>query len=125
MQNDGYGAGKQISVSFDENGQISYHYDNNQSIKGVHVGLARFEDQEHSLSPTHDSLFKAHSDCRIHFGKANQDGFGSIKAKQLESSNVDSTVEFANIVILQRMFQACSQIMDIDKKLLDDLESKS
>lgn len=122
-QNDGYGEGKQISFSFDENGQISYNYDNGQSIAGIYVGLARFDDLEHTLTQTQDNLFRAKSDSGIHLGRANKDGFGSIKTKQLESSNVDSTTEFANIVILQRMFQACSQIMDIDKQLLEGLES--
>ena len=124
FQNDGYGEGKQISFSFDENGQIAYNYDNGQAIEGIHVGLARFDDMEHTLVQTKDNLFRAKSDKGIHLGRANKDGFGSIKAKQLESSNVDSTTEFANIVILQRMFQACSQIMDIDKQLLEGLESK-
>lgn len=124
LQNDGYGEGKQISFSFDENGQISYNYDNGQTIEGIWVGLARFDDLEHSLVQTHDNLFQAKSDKGIHLGRANKNGFGSIKAKQLESSNVDSTTEFANIVILQRMFQACSQIMDIDKQLLEGLESR-
>lgn len=124
FQNDGYGEGKQISFSFDENGQIAYQYDNGQVIEGVWVGLARFDDLEHTLVQTKDNLFKAKSDKGIHLGRANKDGFGSIKSKQVESSNVDSTTEFANIVILQRMFQACSQIMDIDKQLLEGLQSK-
>lgn len=123
-QNDGYGLGKQISFSFDEHGQISYNYDNGQSIAGIHVGLARFDDLNHSLVATQDTLFRAKDDNDPHIGRANKDGFGSIKPKYVESSNVDSTAEFANIVILQRMFQACSQIMDIDKQLLEGLESK-
>lgn len=122
--NDGYGEGKQTSFSFDENGQISYHYDNGQLISGIFVGLARFDDLEHTLVQSQNNLFRTKSDKGIHFGRANQNGFGSIKAKQLEASNVNSTAEFANIVILQRMFQACSQIMDIDKQLIEELHSK-
>ncbi len=124
LQNDGYGEGKQISFSFDENGQIAYNYDNGQTITGIYVGLAHFDDLEHTLVQTKDNLFRAKSDQGIHLGRANHDGFGSIKSKQIETSNVDSTTEFANIVILQRMFQACSQIMDIDKQLLEGLQSK-
>ncbi|MFI4918189.1 MAG: flagellar hook-basal body complex protein [Legionellales bacterium] len=122
-QNDGYSEGKQISFAFNEDGQIAYNYDNGQAIEGIHIGLARFDDLEHSLVQTEGNLFRAKSDTGMHLGRANKEGFGSIKAKQLESSNVDSTIEFANIVILQRMFQACSQIMDIDKQLLEGLES--
>lgn len=125
LENDGYGTGTQLGCSFNEDGQIIYNYDNGQDIKGIHVGLARFEDLENQLTPMHDSLFKARESCPIHLGRANQDGFGSVEAKRLERSNVDSTMEFANIVVLQRMFQACSQIMNIDKQLLEELEGRS
>ncbi len=121
-QNDGYGQGKQISFSFDENGQISYNYDNGQSLTGVYVGLARFDDLEHTLVAGSDNLFRAKNEETRHLGRANQDGFGCIKSCQLETANVDSTKEFANIVVLQRMFQACSQIMDIEKQLLEEIE---
>ena len=121
-QNDGYSFGKQVGVAFDDNGQITYTYDNGQKNLGDWVALARFDDLEHHLVPTQDNLFRAKSNEGLHIGRANHKGFGSIKSQQVESSNVDSTMEFANIVILQRMFQACSQIMEIDKELLEGLQ---
>ena len=120
--NDGYSVGKQIGFSFDENGQITYHYDNAQKEDGTHVALALFDDLEHSLIQGENNLFRAKRADGITIGRPNQHSFGAIKAKQLEASNVDSTMEFSNIVVLQRMFQACSQIMDIDKQLLEELE---
>lgn len=125
IQNDGYGIGKQLSLSFAENGQIIYHYDNGQDINGIYVSLARFENLDRDLQPIHNSLFKAREDRPTHLGRANEEGFGSIQSQKIESSNVDSTMEFANIVVLQRMFQACSQIMNIDKQLLEELQGKS
>jgi flagellar hook protein FlgE len=121
---DGYEEGKQIDYSFDENGQISYRYNNDQSQLGVYLALAKFTDLEHSLIQTSDNLFRAKTAGGLQIGHANKEGFGSIKSGNLESSNVDSTTEFANIVVLQRMFQACSQIMDIDKQLLEELYKK-
>ena len=121
---DGYGEGKQIGFSFDDNGQISYNYDNGQSEKGLHVALAMFDDMEHTLVQAHDNLFRAKSTQGRRIGRPNQQGFGAIQPKKIESSNVDSTMEFGNIVVLQRMFQACSQIMDIDKQLLEELDKR-
>ncbi|MBA3537494.1 MAG: flagellar hook-basal body complex protein [Tatlockia sp.] len=121
---DGYTEGKQTSFSFDENGQISYSYDNNQSVEGVYVALAKFDDLEHTLIQTNNNLFRSKNDSGRQIGRANKGGFGNIQASSLESSNVNSTTEFANIVVLQRMFQACSQIMDIDKQLLEELFKK-
>ena len=123
-KHDGYGEGKQIGFSFDDNGQITYKFDNGQSEEGIHVALARFDDLEHTLVQAHDNLFRAKNDGGRHIGRPNKQGLGSLQAKKLESSNVDSTMEFANIVVLQRMFQACSQIMDIDKQLLEELYKK-
>ncbi|PJD92370.1 MAG: hypothetical protein CK426_08930 [Legionella sp.] len=123
--NDGYGVGKQLSCSFDENGQIIYRYDNNQTIAGAYVGLARFEDMAHDLISLPDSFFRAREGASFHWGRANEKGLGSIETQKLEASNVEPTMEFAQIVVLQRMFQACSQIMNIDKQLLEELEGKS
>lgn len=121
---DGYEEGKQIGFSFDENGQISYSYDNQQSLDGVYLALAKFPDQENNLIQTKDNLFRCKNEHSRQLGRANKEGFGSLQPQELESSNVDSTTEFANIVVLQRMFQACSQIMDIDKQLLEELYKK-
>lgn len=123
-KSDGYGIGKQIGFSFDDNGRIAYNYDNGQSEDGAHVALAMFDDLEHTLVQAHDNLFRASHTNGRKIGRPNQHGFGTIQPKKLESSNVDSTMEFGNIVVLQRMFQACSQIMDIDKKLLEELYKK-
>lgn len=121
---DGYSIGRQTGFSFDDNGQITYSYDNGKFEEGIHVALAMFDDLEHSLVSAHDNLFRAKNSRPPHIGRANKQSFGTIQPKKLESSNVDSTTEFANIVVLQRMFQACSQIMDIDKQLLEELSKK-
>lgn len=121
---DGYEEGKQIGFSFDDNGQISYSYDNQKSLNGVYLALAKFTDPENNLIQTNDNLFRCKNDSSRQIGRANKEGFGTLQPQKLESSNVDSTTEFANILILQRMFQACSQIMDIDKQLLEELYKK-
>lgn len=118
---DGYAFGRQIDFSFDDNGQITYKYNNDKSEEGTQIALAMFDDIANTLTPAHDNLFRARHTNGLHLGRANKELFGTIQPGKLESSNVDSTTEFANIVVLQRMFQACSQIMDIDKQLLEDL----
>lgn len=121
---DGNPYGKQIGYSFDDNGLITYSYDNGQTEEGIYIALSLFDDMEHTLVQAHDNLFRAKNSQGQHIGRANQQNFGTIQPGKVESSNVDSTMEFANIVVLQRMFQACSQIMDIDKQLLEELYKK-
>jgi len=124
IKQDGYAQGKQLDYSIDDNGQITYNYNNNQKIAGIHVALATFDNLDSTLIAAKDNMFRAKNENDRHIGRANKGEFGAIQAKKLEASNVDSTTEFANIVVLQRMFQACSQIMDIDKQLLEELEKK-
>jgi len=121
---DGYGEGLQYDYAFDENGQISYLYTNQQTTKGIHVALANFDNPQAQLQAVSNNAFRAKVRDGMYIGRANDGAFGSIKPQYLELSNVDSTNEFANIVILQRMFQACSQVMEIDKQLLEELYKK-
>ncbi|KTD26825.1 flagellar hook-basal body complex protein [Legionella israelensis] len=123
-EQDGYGAGQQIDFFFDDNGQITYQYDNGEKLEGIYIALARFDETETTLMQTRDNLFKAKNNKGLHIDRPNKKGLGSIQQKQLETSNVDPTNEFANIVVLQRMFQACSQIMDIDKQLIEELSGR-
>lgn len=124
LQHDGYSEGQQIGFAFNEDGLITYVYDNGQTKDGIHIALARFDDMEHTLIPIQDNLFRTTKDDQLIIGRPGHHGFGTIQPKQLEGSNVNSTMEFGNIVVLQRMFQACSQLMDIDKQLLDELMKK-
>lgn len=121
---DGYALGNLYGTKFDENGQIEYLYTNDQSSKGIHVALARFDDPNATLTSTDNNAFRARTNEGRHIGKANENALGGLVAGKIELSNVDSTNEFANIVILQRMFQACSQMMEIDKQLLEELYKK-
>lgn len=124
IKQDGYHFGKQTGFEFDSNGQITYSYDNEKNEEGLFVALALFDDLDHTLTHAQDNLFRAKHTDGLKIGRPNKENFGTIEPKKLESSNVDPTTEFANIVILQRMFQACSQIMDIDKQLLEELYKK-
>lgn len=123
-QQDGFAEGMQINSSFDENGQINYHYNNNQSLGGVTLALAQFDNAEHELQPLTGNLFRANHAQSQFIGRANHAGFGCIQSQKLESSNVDSTTEFANIVILQRLFQSCTQLIEIDKQMLEELSRR-
>ncbi|MFC3909491.1 flagellar hook-basal body complex protein [Legionella dresdenensis] len=124
VKQNGYKMGKQNDFSINDDGLLIYHYDNGQKLNGIHLALAGFDDMANNLVQTDNNMFRAKSDSGRYIGRANQHALGAIQSKKLESSNVDSTTEFANIVVLQRMFQACSQIMDIDKQLLEELEKK-
>lgn len=121
---DGYARGDLYQCHIDNDGQLIYDYTNEQTRQGTKLALARFDDPRAALMADSHNAFKAKNTEGLHIGTANQHQFGQVVSGSLEKSNVSSTGEFANIVILQRMFQACSQIMEVDKQLLEELYKK-
>jgi flagellar hook protein FlgE len=52
---------------------------------------------------------------------AGTNGLGSIEVGTLESSNVDLTQEFANLIVAQRSFQAASRVITTSDSILDEI----
>ena len=55
------------------------------------------------------------------WGVAGQGAFGSIKAGELEISNVDLSREFSDLVVMQRGYQASSQVISTANDMLQEL----
>lgn len=121
FQQDGYAEGKPIQFSINDKGQIAYQYDNGQTINGHHLAIGQFSHSEQALERINGNLFRAKTGADRQIVKPGEAGAGTLMTNTLESANIDSTTEFATIVVLQRMFQSCSQIMNIDKELLEGL----
>ncbi|HVE52171.1 MAG TPA: flagellar basal body rod C-terminal domain-containing protein, partial [Ramlibacter sp.] len=56
-------------------------------------------------------------------GVAGEQGFGSVRAGMVENSNVDLSQQFSDLVIMQRGYQACSQIVSTANDMLSELFS--
>jgi len=117
---DGHAALGLRSVSFDENGVIEFKYENGDTKEGQQVALALFADPS-SLQLTNSGLSTTKSTSKPTIGKPNEKLFGSVQSKSLEMSNVDLTQEFADILIIQRGYQASSRIMSVANDMLEQL----
>jgi flagellar hook protein FlgE len=117
---DGHAALGLRSVTFNEDGVIEYKYANGDKEKGQQVALALFNDPS-SLQTTTSGLLTTQSTSKPIIGKPNEKLYGSIQAKTVEMSNVDLTQEFADILIIQRGFQASSRVMSVSNDMLEQL----
>jgi len=52
---------------------------------------------------------------------AGSNGLGSIQSGTLELANVDLTDEFANMITVQRSFQASSRLITVSDTVLEDV----
>jgi flagellar hook protein FlgE len=50
-----------------------------------------------------------------------QNGVGTLVSKQLEGSNVNLSQEFGNLILIQRGFQASSQVVSVANDMLQQL----
>jgi flagellar hook protein FlgE len=117
---DGHAALGLRSVTFNEDGVVDYKYTNGDNKKGQQVALALFNDPS-TLQATTKGLLTTQSTSKPVIGKPNQKLYGTIKAKTVEMSNVDLTQEFADILIIQRGYQASSRVMSVSNDMLEQL----
>jgi flagellar hook protein FlgE len=118
----GMAAGALTKSAFDSAGQLVLTYSNGQTVKGAKLALSRF-DAIDDLGSVGDNEFSATNPRGWHVGTAGSGSFGSIKSGFIEMSNVDLSQEFSNLVIVQRGYQASSQIISTANDMLQELFS--
>lgn len=115
----GYAAGGLTDAGFDATGALSLTYSNGQSVKGPRIALARFDSLD-AVASTGDNAFEAVDASAWHVGPPG-DAFGAVRSGSVEISNVDLSQEFSDLVIMQRGYQASSQIVSTANDMLQEL----
>lgn len=121
VDQDGYAAGTLLNVGFNDAGQLVGFYSNGQSQTLDTLRISMFSN-EAGLVRAGDTLFteSPNSDDAI-ATTANAAGAGSVRAGQLENSNVDIAREFVNLIEAQRGFQANSRVITTTDEILAEL----
>jgi flagellar hook protein FlgE len=117
---DGYSVGSQTNAVFDEEGFLTISYSNGQTRKLDRLALAWFTNLQ-SLELSGGNLFASKSGERPQLGHAGTGAFGDIAPMKLELSNVELTEEFTDIVIVQRGYQASSQVISVSNEMIQQL----
>jgi flagellar hook protein FlgE len=117
---DGFGPGELRKVAFDASGALVATYSNGQTSKGPRLALARFTSED-AVEDLGANLFGAAKGVAWQRGAAGEHGFGAVKAGSLEMSNVDLSREFSELVVMQRGYQAASQVISTANDMLQEL----
>lgn len=117
---DGHAVIGVASYAFDENGQLTLTYSDQETKQGPRVALATFPD-ETSLQMLNGRLYAAPTNQTRQIGGAGEGLFGKLAAGSLEMSNVDLTQELADMIVIQRGYQANSRVMTVTNSMLQDL----
>lgn len=106
---DGFPEGYLEEIFVDKKGIINGRYTTGEKIAQAQIALANFVNLE-GLELQGGNLLKASSIAGNRtVGIPDQNVFGEIEGMALEMSNVDLGLEFANLILTQRAFQANSK----------------
>lgn len=117
---DGFAAGDFSSVSVNTDGQLEITYSNGQKRQIGDVALAAFRDPQ-ALKQESGGLFSAEQNqARDYLSSASQ-RVGKAVGRELEASNVDLSKEFGDLILVQRGFQASSQVVSVSNDMIQQL----
>jgi flagellar hook protein FlgE len=117
---DGYPPGNLTSAVFNAQGTLVATYSNGQTVEGPRLLLARFSSPE-AVEDLGGSRYGAANGVAWDTGAAGEGAFGQVRAGALELSNVDLSREFSELVVMQRGYQASSQVIATANDMLQEL----
>lgn len=117
---DGFGAGELTSLTVDEEGQLVAGYSNEQKHKLGPIALALF-DQPQSLEQRDGGLFVLAGRSSLDYLDSTRETVGRVMGRRLEASNVDLSREFGELIMVQRGYQASSQVVSVTNDMIQQL----
>lgn len=117
---DGFTAGALSKISFDEAGFVVTEYSNGQNFKRDQLALASFSLLS-GLEKLGNNLFANSSGQTVRIGAPGTGVFGDLSGGQIELSNVDLSGQFTDLIVIQRGFQASSQLISTSNEMIQQL----
>jgi flagellar hook protein FlgE len=117
---DGNALGTLTSVTIDEDGRVKLVYSNQKVETLGAVAIADFRDPQ-ALSRLGTGLFEDRNGGNVRLLASAQDGVGTLSPRNIEASNVDLSAQFGELILVQRGFQAASQVVSISNDMIQQL----
>ncbi|KQN71169.1 flagellar hook protein FlgE [Sphingomonas sp. Leaf62] len=116
---DGYAAGTITGIAADGAGKLQLTYSNGQKVDGGAIALADFRDP--TRLEQRDGLFVEREPGQSMLLASDDPRVGQVRSKRLEASNVDLSQQFGDLILIQRGFQASSQIVSVSNDMIQQL----
>jgi flagellar hook protein FlgE len=118
---DGYTAGVLTNVAVDQGGIINGVFSNGQTLPIAQLALATFTNPGGLSRAGNNYSIATTSSGAAQVGAASTGGLGSIQAGALESSNVDISEQFTQLITAQRNYEVNSRTITVASQLMQDL----
>ena len=120
LKQDGLEFGTLAGMTFDERGNLEVTYSNQEKLKIGRLVLARF-DSSGDLSSVGDGLYVTQTGREPQLAGGMDFGLGRVSGGNLELSNVELTEQFTDLIIIQRGYQASSQMTSVANEMMQQL----
>jgi flagellar hook protein FlgE len=118
---DGYATGTLQSFNMGNDGTLTGVYSNGQRQSLGQVLVAGFNNPA-GLEKSGSSTYRAGVNAgNVQIGLAGTSGRGKLSSGALEMSNVDLGMEFTNLIVAQRGFQATTRLITASDEILQDV----
>lgn len=117
---DGFAAGFITKIAIDESGNLVLSYSNGQTSHDQRLALALFENMT-ALQSEGSNRYSIFGNTRRLIASPGDQSAGKLKPGNIELSNVDLAQQFSNLIIIQRGYQASSQIISAANEMLQQL----
>jgi len=118
---DGNAIGRPQGVSINSNGIVSVSYTNGQNVNVAQVAVATFAAQQGLQLNSEGTYSQTGTSGTPTISGPNAGAAGSIVSSALENSNVDTTNQLVNLVVLQRSYQADAKALQTQDSILGTL----
>jgi flagellar hook protein FlgE len=116
----GHGTGTVSSIKINEKGRLEISYSNEQKTDLGAVAIADFRDPQ-SLQQRGGGLFADPGAGDAQLTNSEDPRSGRVVSRRLEASNVDLAKQFGELILIQRGFQASSQIISVSNDMIQQL----
>ena len=123
VETNGTQFGNLTNVDIDDQGFVTAVYDNGVSRKIAQVAVATFQNPDGLKSVSGDNYQVSSTSGSYNLKTAGAGGAGTISPSTLESSTVDLSQEFADLIITQQAYSASTKILTTSDQMLQTLIS--
>jgi flagellar hook protein FlgE len=117
---DGQAVGTITTVTVNSKGKLEVGYSNAQKQELGSIAIADFRDPQ-SLEQRSGGIFAQTGSGSREFLSSEDPRVGQVTGKRLEASNVDLSQQFGDLILIQRGFQAASQIVSVSNDMIQQL----
>lgn len=117
---DGYKVGAITSIRVNDKGKLEIGYSNEQKKELGSIAIADFRDPQ-ALDQRSGGLFHDTGLAQRELMTTDDKRVGRVISRRLEASNVDLAKAFGELILIQRGFQASSQIISVSNDMIQQL----